>query len=367
MHFAKLLLDDWTKALDSANVSHVQAVCLDFSKAFDRMSHNKVLEKLQELGTQSQTLKLIQSFLSNRQQCVKFNNCQSSILNIEVGAPQGTKIGPWLWLTYVNDLHPTSVIQKDSEDVRAVIYADDTTLYHPVLKGKHNNDLQTALTNAVQWSVDNNMTLNAEKTTFMNISLTGKFQQTVPLTLMEATLTEESCAKFLGVQIDNQLTFNSHIDYLCSKANSLIYFLRKLKSLGMDKNGLKTFYTMKIRSLLSTSCVAWFPFLTRKSRDRIEAVQRSATRAILPDVDYDTRCQLLCLTTLNIFLETQSVNYFNKRVNNSEHLVSKLLTTQFDNKCRKTRHSSTLRAPMCRTEKRRKSPIMSYLWQRHLK
>ena len=357
-----ILLDDWTEALDDITTSHIQAVCLDFSKAFDRMSHNRVLDKLQHLGAQPPTLNLIKSFLEDRQQTVKFNGSKSSTLNIKVGAPQGTKLGPWLWLTYVNDLHPTSV-SEDTNEVRAVIYADDTTLYHPHLKGTHNSALQGALDHAAQWSSDNNMTLNADKTTLMNISLTGKVQQTTPLALMNTTLNEEYCAKFLGVHIDNQLSFNAHIEQLCSRANSLIHFLRKLKSLGMDLNGLKTFYIMKIRSLVSTSCAAWFPFLTIKCCDKLEAIQRSSTKAILPDLDYEDRCQSLSITTLECFLEDQTNKYFENRLKNPEHVLHKMMVHKYSNDCRKTRHSTIFRPPTCRTAKRKNSPVASYLWQ----
>ena len=130
--------------------------------------------------------------------------------------------------------------------------------------------------------------------------------------------------------------------------------MRKLKRLGMDKKGLKSFYIAKIRSLLTTNCVAWITFLSEKCRKSLEAIQRSATRVILPDLDYESRYQCLDLPTLAEYMDTQVKKHFTKIMQKPEHPVCKKLQS-YQNNCRKTRHSTTFKMPKCRTKKRQNS------------
>ena len=97
------------------------------------------------------------------------------------------------------------------------------------------------------------------------------------------------CTKFLGVHIDNHLSFSNHVDHIISKCSSRIYLLRQLKILGMNAEGLKTFYCSNIRSLLSYAAPAWFTLLGDTDSSRLEKVQRTATRVILPDQEYEDR------------------------------------------------------------------------------
>ena len=116
------LVDDCTSDLDIVNNKYVQLGFLDFSKAFDKLQPSIVIDKMRKCGISESLLDILCNFLGQRKQCVKANQSFSDYIDISVGAPQGTKIGPLLWLFYVNDL--------SLDGYNMVQYADDTTFYN---------------------------------------------------------------------------------------------------------------------------------------------------------------------------------------------------------------------------------------------
>ena len=153
-------IDDYTAELDKAAVKYIQSACLDFSKASDRLQPSIVLNKMRMYGFNNNIIELISDFVSNRKQCVQFLNSFSDYSNINVGSPQGTKLGPVLWLIYVNDLHVN--------EFYSLKYADDTTFYTPIRNHVSHDDIATAIIATRIWSDDNSMILNAAKTVVMN-------------------------------------------------------------------------------------------------------------------------------------------------------------------------------------------------------
>ena len=153
------LRDDITTALDGTNTKYVQLASLDFSKAFDCVQPHIVVEKMENDGFKTNIIKLISNFLKHRRQHVKYRNGLSEVVDIEVGAPQGTRIGPLLWLIYINDFHV--------DGFQSVKYANDPSFYLTVPK-QSEGSIVPAIHQRHTWSDNNNMQLNTDKTSIVN-------------------------------------------------------------------------------------------------------------------------------------------------------------------------------------------------------
>jgi hypothetical protein len=273
---------------------------------------------------------------------VALKNCISEYKDVLVGTPQGTKLGPILWLFYINDFSVAT-------GFNIVTYADDTLLYTAIEKNnKRDNASEKALDCAKEWSRTNNMKLNLGKTRQLSLSLRGSLNADVHQ------------FKFLGFIIDENLNFNAHVQYILSKCQSRLFLMRKLKQVGMDRNGLLVFYTTNVRSILIYGCPAFYTLLSSSAILKLESVQRSATRIVLPEYEsYHTRLEILKLSELSTFMYEKARAHFSKIVSNPDHTLFNRLTF---NTCRRSsRHCSTFRPVLCRTEKRKSSFIQHFM------
>ena len=137
------LLDDCTAELDLIESKYVQLACLDFSKAFDKLQPQILLKKLQKCNINGNLIDILEDFLKRRQQCVKVNDSFSDFIDISVGAPQGTKLGPILWLFYIDDL--------ELDNFSMVKYADDTSFY-TTIRNPQTESIAPAVISTESWS-----------------------------------------------------------------------------------------------------------------------------------------------------------------------------------------------------------------------
>jgi hypothetical protein len=210
-------LDKWYRALDCKK--YVGVIFLDISKAFDTVNHDYLLLKLSYLWFSSSTISWFKSYLSHRSHVTHVENSRSTLGFPCSGVPQGSILGPTLFSAFINDL--PSVLPPDS----TVMFADDTTIFIisddlPSL----NSSLQITLDLANLWLERNGLKLNSSKTKSMLIhSAKKKVKGELVLRIDGSDVEQVQCFKFLGVLVNDNLTWSDHISMVCSKATHNLY------------------------------------------------------------------------------------------------------------------------------------------------
>ena len=229
------LLDKLTQALERGEIAI--GVFIDFQKAFDTVDHSILLEKLSHYGIRGPAHDWIRSYLSNRKQFVEFDNVHSKVLNVQCGVPQGSNLGPLLFLIYVNDLAHVS------PKLFAILFADDSNFFHTDKNIDSIFDtVNCELDKIVDWLNANKMSLNVDKTHYIIFTMPGKkIKSNHDVFISGYKISEVISTKFLGVIIDQNLTWKYHIDHLCSKASKNIGIMRKLRRF-LDSETMVTMY-----------------------------------------------------------------------------------------------------------------------------
>ena len=208
------LIDIQSKILDALENNETPCcVLLDFAKAFDTVNHSILLGKLYHYGIRGLPHDLISSYLNNRTQYVSANGQLSNVGQISYGVPQGSILGPLLFLVYIND------ISESSKLLSFYLFADDTTLFMSHRNRKHLEEtFNTELCKISNWLIANQLSLNVDKTHLLTFRSKPnvKFENIV-LKIDNSIIEEKEEAKYLGVILDNQLTFKSHINKVYNK------------------------------------------------------------------------------------------------------------------------------------------------------
>ena len=342
------LVNNWCAALDDTKTSHVSVAMIDMSKAFDRMHPNLLVEKLQQFDVQDSLSQLINNFLTNRTCSVKLGNEASTSEHISMGTPQGTKLGPWLWLAYINNLNPPTTTVK---------FADDVTTYNIIRKSTANSDLQTSLDYIAEWASNNNMLLNTKKTQLLKLTLTTP-KQPDSYQLNNTAIDTSSVSKLLGVSIDSRLSFSAHVDDIVSRTSYKLYTMRRLRRLGAAEKCLMTFYKAHILSVITYASPAWSSLITDGSMKQLEQIQRKALKIISPDQSYNENLVSLCLPQIELLLDDKNRSYYKTIANNDNHpLKNVIVPNSCTRSLRVNRMSST---PVCRTSKYQSSFFIKY-------
>ena len=242
------LYNVFCQALDEGK--EVRAVFCDISKAFDRVWHDGLILKLQAAGVTGEVLAWFKSYLNNRRQRVVIPGATSDWTFICAGVPQGSILGPLLFLVYINDI---------VTDIRSNIclFADDTSLYifvdDPIsAAGCINIDLQKISRWAATWLVS----FNPSKTEALLVSRRLFRNRHPPIYMENQLITEVDTHKHLGIHFSNDGTWHHHIRYITEKAWTRINIMRKLK-FKLDRKSLETIYLTFIRPILEYGDVLW--------------------------------------------------------------------------------------------------------------
>ena len=230
---------------------------LDLSKAFDTISHDILLKKRSYYGISGLPHRLIQSYLENRSQFVVYNNVSSSYQNVSCGVPQVSVLGPLLFLIYINDMPLISSI------ISYTLFADDTTgIYSSSSLDDLFQSTQTELDKLNTWFRSNKLFINVNKTNFMLFSSKQKDKYITldnnihNLKISSSIINCRDEVKFLGLLLDKNLSFKSHLKFLCKKVLKGIYAISRAAKI-LPSVSLTTLYSALILPYLNYGLLIW--------------------------------------------------------------------------------------------------------------
>ena len=258
------------KALDEGK--EVRAVFFDISKAFDRVWHKGLLAKLKGAGITGSLLNWFSDYLSDRKQRVIIPGVQSNWADVKAGVPQGSILGPLLFLVYIND-----IVSDIQSNIR--LFADDTSLYLIVEHANVSADiLNTDISKITEWAKSWIVSFNPTKTESLLISRKVNKTRHPSLSMANEEITEVSSHRHLGILLSNDGNWHSHIEYIKSKAWPRIHIMRKLKFV-LDRKSLEKVYFCFIRPILEYADITW-DNCTQYQKDELDKIQHEAMRIV---------------------------------------------------------------------------------------
>ena len=270
---------EWVDTVGSGG--YVRVLAVDIAGAFDRVSHPGLLHKMTSFGVSGLLHSWLQSYLSDRSIKVAVGGRSSSSFPISSGVPQGSILGPTLFLLYINDLE-----QQLDPAVSIAVYADDTTLYTLVRAAANMADAHAALQGATtaisDWGTAWRVSFEPTKSQAMTITRKTHTPPTPPLRFTGTAVPEEQQLKLLGVTFDSQLSFRSHLRSLAIRANQRLVLLRKAARY-LDSPGILTVYKGFVRPVLEYSPLVWMG-AAHTNLQLLDRVQHKAMHIIGPNI-----------------------------------------------------------------------------------
>ena len=270
-HALSFLCSKLQQAIDDGQ--YAIGVFLDFSKAFDTINHDILFQKLEHYGIRGITLKWFKSYLFNRRQAVSFQNVLSQEEFITCGVPQGSILGPLLFLLYINDL------PNVSDTLLAILFADDTNVF---VTGQNIKELEQSLNVELQkissWLQVNRLSLNIAKTHYMIFNGKKKTKHNIDVKIQGETIAECIETTFLGITIDAKLTWRNHIEKVCNKMSKCTGIIARVKHI-LPKSALKTLYNTLVLPYLLYCNIVWG--CTHQSKlDKLVTAQKRIIRIV---------------------------------------------------------------------------------------
>lgn len=356
-------VDEWLQNMDDKLLT---GVCfLDIAKCFDTINHEILLKKLGKYGIRNSELYWFQSYLSNRSQSVNYCNNLSGTSTVNIGVPQGSTLGPLLFVLFVNDL-PMHI-----KNARCTMYADDTIIYVNGDKVSEANDLICdTLATVNEWYIANKLVLNVNKCNAMlispnNVDLDNDFE----VILNGRAISNVHFTKYLGVIVDSQLKFHCNINELVKKLSQKIAWLGRLRHI-VTAPVLSLVYHTYIQPIFDYCCTVWG--CNAVNINAIQKLQNRAARIITSNFDIinvrgeDLVKQLKWQTIddrIKYFLNIQMYQAIHG--NSPDYLCNSIVMACESNDLSTRSHNTlNVEVPFCRTDVMKRSFIYrgSKLW-----
>lgn len=366
------LLNKCAEANSNTPKQLTMSIFCDLSKAFDVINHKILIHKLEFYGIRGIVKDWLINYLSHRSQYVQVEDVSSNLLQIECGVPQGSILGPLLYLIYVNDIHV-------STQGLLLSYADDTSLIitdHDKINLFHKAN--TEISNLYDWFCANKLLLNANKTNFIvfrapqnqcDFSDSNVFIDGIPLTQV-GTHFEEKSTKFLGMLLDESLTWRYHINYINNKIARSLFMIKQVKKTLPSEN-LRMLYFAMIHPYLSYGLTAWGNAAPNIINSTI-VLQKKAIRTINSKA-YNSHTEPL-FKNMNILKLVDQFKYdvllfmFDCNANKLPRSFDNTFAHNCDNQTHYlTRQSNLFHIVRCHTNFARKLPLVTFpqLWNQY--
>lgn len=251
--------------------TQVDAVYTDFSKAFDKVCHTLLIEKLIKIGVHGNLLEWLKSYISGRSQVVTINGFDSAPVSVTSGVPQGSHLGPLFFIIFINDLIP-------SLECRSLLYADDLKIFTSVKSALDCEKLQRDLNYLDHWCTANKMSLNIKKCHIISFTR-NRSEIKFNYSLGNTPLDRVGVIRDLGVIFDSKLTFRPHIEDIVNRSRRVLGFITRITKPFKRPESYQLLYLSLVRSTLEYASVVWSPHY-QVYENMVESVQRSFIRIL---------------------------------------------------------------------------------------
>ena len=262
------------------NKSKADIIYFDFAKAFDSVSHDIILDKLKNnFKIDGLMLRFIKSYLEGRKQQVVVGGVTSSTLPVKSGVPQGSILGPLLFVLFINDMFTCT-----SEGTHISLYADDTKIWREIITSEDHFTLQNDIDNLQTWAIDNKMKFHPSKCKALSVTNQKNILHNLPFTIFNYKLGQdfidyESSQTDLGVTVTSKLSWKQHCDKLVNKASSKLGLLIRTCHFTMNRKQKRVFYLTIVRSIFEHCSIIWHPRSSNKIAP-FDAIQKRAIKWI---------------------------------------------------------------------------------------